>query len=110
MIIQVNDDNFDKQVLAATIPVLVDFFADWCAPCKRLKPILEKFAKDYPEYKICEIDVDVSPIVSQKHLVKTIPNLMLFNQGIVLGNIIGMQTEDKILTFILSKIAANEVK
>jgi len=79
--IEANDQTFQSEVLDADQPVLVDFSAAWCGPCKMQKPVLEKFSADHPELKVVMVDVDASPRVAQQHQVQAIPTLILFQGG-----------------------------
>ena len=75
----VNNNNFKEEVLESKVPVLVDFFADWCMPCKMFMPILESTAEDYEDkLKIVKVNIDESPELAQKYFVMSIPTLKLF--------------------------------
>lgn len=87
-----NDDTFEAEVLNAPGIVIVDFYADWCGPCKRMKPVMEKIAKDHPEYKIVEVNVDYNYVAS-KYGVSSIPNFHVFKDGKHKGNFIGSSSE-----------------
>lgn len=84
-IIRVNDDNFVKEVLESDRPVLIDFYADWCGPCKAFAPTLDKYADQHPEVKVVKINVDDSPGASQG--IQSIPTLALVKdgKGVVIG-------------------------
>src|SRR5262252_3500435 len=90
MIGTVTDSDFESVVFGADTPVLVDFWAEWCAPCHVLSPILEDIARDQAgRVKVVKLDVDDSPEVSMKFRVQTIPTLMLFKDGEVMARIAG---------------------
>jgi thioredoxin 1 len=76
-----SDANFRKLVLESDVPVLVDFYADWCGPCKRLAPALEQLAKDNPGAKVVKVNVDDNPELAAKYRVESIPTLMVFKDG-----------------------------
>lgn len=81
-IIEVNDENFEAEVLKSDKPVLVDFSAVWCGPCQRQLPIMEKFATDNKSrVKVVKVDVDDAPNVATKYQIKGVPALVLFNAG-----------------------------
>jgi len=82
----ITDDSFDQDVLKATGPVLVDFWATWCGPCKMIAPVLDELAEEYAgKLKICKMDVDANPGTAPKFNVKGIPTLILFKNGEVAG-------------------------
>ncbi|MGB9591023.1 MAG: thioredoxin [Candidatus Kryptoniota bacterium] len=86
----VNSFNFQKEVLKSSIPVLVDFWANWCAPCKMISPIVEQIAQEYPgKLKVAKVDVDVNREIANAYNIMSIPTLMLFKEGRVVDQIVG---------------------
>jgi thioredoxin 1 len=86
----VNDANFDAEVLKATEPVVVDFFAEWCGPCKAMAPALDTVAKEMAgKVKVVKIDVDQSPAITQKYRIQAMPTLMVFKDGKVASTQVG---------------------
>ena len=86
----VSDDNFKKEVTESEIPVLVDFWATWCMPCKMIAPVVEALAQQYAgKLKVCKVNVDESPDITAAHNIVSIPTLMLFVKGEVKEEIIG---------------------
>ena len=81
-VLHVNDQNFETEVLNSDVPVLVDFYATWCGPCKSLAPIVEELATEYAgRAKIAKLDIDEAPGVASSHGVMAVPTLILFNHG-----------------------------
>jgi thioredoxin 1 len=81
-VIEVNDDNFEREVLQSSEPVLVDFTAKWCGPCKALAPIVEKLAEEVAgRYKVVKLDTDDSPRTAQRYGIRGMPTLMVFRGG-----------------------------
>ena len=88
--IQVSDQNFKAEVLDSAIPVLVDFWAVWCGPCKMIAPIVEELAKEYNgKLKVAKMDVDSNPKTAMDFGIRSIPTLLVFKGGAVVEQIIG---------------------
>ena len=80
--INVNDSNFEQEVLKSDIPVLVDFWADWCGPCKMIAPVIEEIAGEYEgKLKVCKVNVDEAPQAASNYGVMSIPTLIIFKGG-----------------------------
>ena len=104
-IVQVSDSSFDQDVLQAEGPVLVDFWAEWCGPCKMIAPVLEELAGEYGEkLKVCKMDVDANPDTAPKYGIRGIPTLILFNNGDVAGTKVGALSKAQLSAFIDSAI------
>lgn len=92
-----NDDNFEKEVLKSDIPVLVDFFAEWCGPCKMMAPAIDELAKEYEgKWKIGKLDVDQAPKTAEAYGIQSIPTIAFFKDGQVVDKSIGFQAKEKI--------------
>ena len=92
----VSDADFDKEVLKSAEPVLVDFFAEWCGPCKAMAPALEQVAADMKgKVKVAKLDVDQNPEVTQKYTIQAMPTLMIFKDGKVAAQRVGALVQKK---------------
>ena len=94
-IVDINKDNFENEVLKSNIPVLVDFNANWCGPCRMLKPILEELANN-DSYKIVSVNIDDEEQLAENYNVSSIPCLVLFKDGTEIKRSIGLKPKDEI--------------
>ena len=95
-IVKITTENFEAEVLNGQGRILVDFYADWCGPCKMLSPILEKITLENPEIKICKINVDENTNLAQKYGVMSIPTVLVFEDGEVKETSVGLVSKSKI--------------
>ena len=103
--IEVNESNFEQEVLKASTPVLVDFWATWCGPCQALAPTLDEIADDYQgKIKVVKIDIDQNPESAAQYNVRSIPTLLIFKNGNVEDSKIGLQSKSQLAAFIDSTI------
>lgn len=98
-VIKVKESEFDQEVIQAGEPVLVDFYADWCGPCKMVAPLLEKIAEENP-VKIVKVNVDENQQLAAKYQVMSIPTLIVFKDGEVINKIVGGASKETILQMI----------
>ena len=95
--LHINKDNFQELVLNADIPVLVDFFATWCGPCKMIAPILEEIADEHPEIRVCKIDVDQESELTGQFGITSVPTLLVFRDGEMVSKTTGARPKQAIL-------------
>ena len=86
----VGSDSFHQDVLNANVPVLVDFYADWCGPCRMLAPVLDQVARNTPNTKVVKVNIDKSPQLAQAYGVSSIPTVMVFKEGSVVAQHTGL--------------------
>lgn len=95
MAVHFSDNDFDQEVLQSKIPVLVDFYADWCGPCKMMAPIIDKLATEYEgKVKIGKLDVEANEQTGGKYMVQSIPTLLFFKDGEVVNKLVGYKSEE----------------
>ncbi len=105
LVVSVNDSMFEQEVLNAELPVLVDFWAEWCGPCKAISPILDDIAPNYTgKLKIVKVNVDENPSIPAKYSVRGIPTLILFKDGNAEATKVGALSRTQLTAFIDSCI------
>jgi len=101
----VTDSDFETEVLKSPLPVLVDYWADWCAPCRALAPVLDELSASYEgQLKIAKIDIDKNPQTPAKFGIRNIPTLMLFKDGNLVATQVGLLSKTQLTSFIDSHI------
>lgn len=101
----VNDETWESEVLQSNVPVLVDYFAEWCGPCKMIAPILDEIAEKYVDkVKICKLDIDESRSTTAKYGVRGVPTLMIIRDGQVEATKVGALSKSQLEAFLDSNI------
>jgi len=101
MEIKVTRENFKKEVLESNVPVVVDFYATWCGPCRMLAPIISEVANEVGESaKICKLDIDESPELAEEYGIESVPTLLRFDGGVVVNGFTGFAPKEEILALL----------
>lgn len=95
--VKITIDNFEEEVLKEKKPILLDFWASWCGPCKMLLPIVEELSDELTDVKVCKVNIDEQSDLAEKYQVMTIPTLMIFKDGKSVNSSIGVQSKSFIL-------------
>ena len=104
-VLEVSNDDFESEVVNSERPVLVDFWAEWCGPCKQIAPVVEEIAGEHPDkLKVCKMDVDANRETAVQFGIRSIPTLLIFKNGEVAGSQIGALSKQQLLEFIQAEI------
>ncbi|AKH20868.1 MULTISPECIES: thioredoxin TrxA [Sedimenticola] len=104
-IVHVTDDNFEAEVLKSDLPVLVDYWAEWCGPCKMIAPVLDEITGEYAgKIKVAKLNIDENPNTPPRYGIRGIPTLMLFKDGEVEATKVGAVSKSQLIAFIDSNL------
>lgn len=96
-VVHVTGENFDAEVMQSDKPVLIDFWASWCGPCRMLAPTIEQLGEELTDVKVCKVDVDAAPDLATKYGVMSIPTLVVIQDGQTVSSTVGVQNKAAIL-------------
>lgn len=96
-VLKLSSENFEQEVLKSDVPVLVDFYADWCGPCKMMAPVIEEISEEVKDVKVCKLNVDEAIDIAQQYRVMSIPMFIVFKNGEAAKKGMGAQPKTEIL-------------
>ena len=99
-VLHIDKDNFHKEVLNSDKPVLLDFFASWCGPCRMVGPILDEIAEEREDIKDCKVNIDEQPELAHRYRIMTIPTLMVLKDGNIVEQSVGAKPKHQILAMV----------
>jgi thioredoxin 1 len=99
-VLHIDKDNFHKEVLNSDKPVLLDFFASWCGPCRMVGPILDEIAEEREDIKVCKVNIDEQPELASRYRIMTIPTLMVLKDGNIIEQSVGAKPKHQILAMV----------
>ena len=98
--IHINKENFHNEVLNSDKPVILDFFASWCGPCRMVGPILDEIAAEREDIKVCKVDIDEQPELASRYRIMSVPTLMVLKEGKIVEQSIGAKPKHQILAMV----------
>ena len=99
-VLHINKDNFHNEVLNSDKPVLLDFFASWCGPCRMVGPILDEIAEEREDIKVCKVNIDEQPELASRYRIMSVPTLMVLKNGNIMEQSIGAKPKHQILAMV----------
>lgn len=103
-VLELNAENFEDEVIHTEKPVLIDFWASWCGPCRMLSPIVDELAEEHPEMKVCKVNVDEQEELAARFDIMSIPTLLVFRNGEQVAQSVGVQSKQAILDMVNNSI------
>jgi len=104
-VLEITDQNFESEVLESNTPVVIDFWAEWCGPCKAIAPVVDELANEYlTKVKFGKVNVDLNQQTAMKYGIRSIPSLLIFNEGSVVNQVIGSVPKDNIVKLLEESI------
>ncbi|WP_035172127.1 thioredoxin [Caldanaerobius polysaccharolyticus] len=104
MVFEARDGNFAQEVLSADKPVLVDFWAEWCMPCRMMSPVVDQIAEEHPEIKVVKLNVDENPLIASTYRIMSIPTLGIFKDGKMVDKVIGVTPKQQLVSRIMQYV------
>ncbi|MCQ2535801.1 MAG: thioredoxin [Lachnospiraceae bacterium] len=103
-LVKLTTENFEQEVLAEQLPVLIDFNADWCGPCQMMKPLIDEISEEYAgKLKVCDCNVDENPALALKYGIMSIPCFILMDKGIFVDKIVGAVSKEELVSFVTNR-------